>query len=274
MRTYKGKQWCEHVELCKKSFGCVCVSFLLCKKSFPFFFFFVYFFMIGAKNKIIHTYFSVCVCLVFMNEVIHFFFFFPFWCLFCYEQSHSIFLLIGALLLLKSCIHILVCSIFAMNEVIHFFSLLIDMKSFMHILVLNCCNSESAAMCTELASLLVDIIFRTLSIYDDRGSRKAVDDLIAKALGEVLFMKNFAAALVQVMERQLKVQSHVGCYRLLRWSCLLLSRSQFATVSKNALCRVAAAQASLLNIVVQRSFRERRACKQTFFNLFSQVLLV
>ena len=34
--------------------------------------------MIGAKNKIIHTYFSVCVCLVFMNEVIHFFFFFPF----------------------------------------------------------------------------------------------------------------------------------------------------------------------------------------------------
>ena len=203
-----------------------------------------------------------------------FFFFFPFWCLFCYEQSHSIFLLIGALLLLKSCIHILVCSIFAMNEVIHFFSLLIDMKSFIHILVLNCCNSESAAMCTELASLLVDIIFRTLSIYDDRGSRKAVDDLIAKALGEVLFMKNFAAALVQVMERQLKVQSHVGCYRLLRWSCLLLSRSQFATVSKNALCRVAAAQASLLNIVVQRSFRERRACKQTFFNMFSQVLLV
>lgn len=129
---------------------------------------------------------------------------------------------------------------------------------------------ENSAMCTELASLLVDIIFRTLSIYDDRGSRKAVDDLIAKALGDVLFMKNFAAALVQVMERQLKVQSHLGCYRLLRWSCLLLSRSQFATVSKNALCRVAAAQASLLHIVVQRSFRERRACKQTFFNLFSQ----
>ncbi|KAL0008837.1 hypothetical protein SO802_010339 [Lithocarpus litseifolius] len=131
-------------------------------------------------------------------------------------------------------------------------------------------NWHLRAMCTELASLLVDIIFRTLLIYDDRGSRKAVDDLIAKALGDVLFMKNFAAALVQAMERQLKVQSHVGCYRLLRWSCLLLSRSQFATVSKNALCRVAAAQASLLHIVVQRSFRERRACKQTFFNLFSQ----
>ncbi|XP_042987937.1 protein ILITYHIA isoform X4 [Carya illinoinensis] len=128
-------------------------------------------------------------------------------------------------------------------------------------------NSE---MCAELASLLVDILFRTLSIYDDHGSRKAVDDVIEKALGDLLFMKNFAAALVQVMERQLKFQSHVGCYRLLRWSCLLLSKSQFATVSKNALCRVAAAQASLLHIVVRRSFRVRRACKQTFLSLFSQ----
>lgn len=126
-------------------------------------------------------------------------------------------------------------------------------------------------MCAELASLLVDILFRTLSIYDDHGSRKAVDDVIEKALGDLLFMKNFAAALVQVMERQLKFQSHVGCYRLLRWSCLLLSKSQFATVSKNALCRVAAAQASLLHIVVRRSFRVRRACKQTFLSLFSQV---
>lgn len=128
-----------------------------------------------------------------------------------------------------------------------------------------------AEMCAELASLLVDILFRTLSIYDDHGSRKAVDDVIEKALGDLLFMKSFAAALVQVMDRQQKFQSHVGCYRLLRWSCLLLSKSQFATVSKNALCRVAAAQASLLHIVVQRSFRVRRACKQTFLNLFSQV---
>ncbi|XP_059439580.1 protein ILITYHIA isoform X2 [Corylus avellana] len=129
---------------------------------------------------------------------------------------------------------------------------------------------DNSEMCTELASLLVEIIFRTLLIYDDRGSRKAVDDVIAKALGDLLFMKNFAAALVQVMERQSKFQSHVGCYRLLRWSCFLLSKSQFATVSKNALCRVAAAQASLLNIVVQRSFSARRACKRTFLSLFSQ----
>ncbi|ONI05050.1 hypothetical protein PRUPE_6G353600 [Prunus persica] len=128
-------------------------------------------------------------------------------------------------------------------------------------------NSE---MGTEPALLLVDIIFKTLYIYDDRGSRKAVDDIITKGLQEVAFMKSFAAALVQVMERQVRVQSHVGCYRLLQWSCLLFSKSNFATVSKNALCKVATVQASLIHIVMQRSFRERRACKKTFCHLFSQ----
>ncbi|KAK9292309.1 hypothetical protein L1049_020274 [Liquidambar formosana] len=130
---------------------------------------------------------------------------------------------------------------------------------------------DNSEMSTELASLLVDIIFKTLPIYDDRGSRKAVDDLIAKALGEVTFMKSFAATLVQVMEKQLKFQTPVGCYRLLKWSCLLLTKSQFASVSKNALWRVASAQTSVVHIVIMLgSFHERRACKQTFFHLFSQ----
>ncbi|PPD70698.1 hypothetical protein GOBAR_DD32423 [Gossypium barbadense] len=130
--------------------------------------------------------------------------------------------------------------------------------------------SAHSDMSPEFTSLLVDIIFTTFPIYDDGGSRKAVNDVIVRTLGEVTFMKSFAAALVQAMEKQSKFQSHVGCYSLLKWSCLLLSRSQFATVSKNALCRVAAAQASLLHIVMQRSFRERRACRKTFFHLFSQ----
>lgn len=124
----------------------------------------------------------------------------------------------------------------------------------------------------ELASLLTDIIFRTVAIYDDRGSRKAVDDVIVKALSGTVFMKTFAAVLVQSMEKQMKSQSHVGCFRLISWSCLLLSKSKFSTVSKNALCRVAAGQASLLNIVWRRSFRERRACKKKIFHLFSKVL--
>ena len=87
---------------------------------------------------------------------------------------------------------------------------------------------NSAEMSFELVSVLVDMIFKTLCIYDDRGSRKAVDDVITKALGEVTFMKSFAATIVQVMEKQIKLQSHVGCYRLLKWSCLLLSKRQFA----------------------------------------------
>ncbi|CAL5386656.1 unnamed protein product [Camellia sinensis] len=125
-----------------------------------------------------------------------------------------------------------------------------------------------AEMSSELVSVLVDMIFKTFCIYDDRGSRKAVDDVITKALGKVTFMKSFAATVVQVMEKQIKLQSHVGCYRLLKWSCLLLSKSQFASVSKNAFYRVAAMQASLLHIVIQGSFCERRACKRTFFRLF------
>nr|KYP71848.1 Translational activator GCN1 [Cajanus cajan] len=132
---------------------------------------------------------------------------------------------------------------------------------------LNSCTSE---MSTELASLLTDVIFRTVPIYDDLRSRKAVDDVIVKSLSRTVFMKTFAGALVQNMEKQSKFQSHVGGYRLLSWSCLLLSKSQFAAVSKNALCRVAAAQASLLSLVLPRSFRERRACRKKFFRLFSQ----
>ncbi|KAF8392112.1 hypothetical protein HHK36_022454 [Tetracentron sinense] len=124
-------------------------------------------------------------------------------------------------------------------------------------------------MSVQLAFLLVDIVFKTLPIYDDRASRKAVDDIIAKALGEAAFVKSFSATLVQAMEKQLKFQSHIGCYKLLNWSCLLLTRSQFTSVSKNALWRVATSQASLLHIVLQGSFRMRRACKRTFIHLFS-----
>lgn len=126
-------------------------------------------------------------------------------------------------------------------------------------------NSE---MSTESASQLVDLIFMTLYIYDDRGSRKAVDDLIVKALSEVIFMKTFAATLVQSMEKQLKFQSHVGCYRLMNWSCLLLCRSQFISVSKSAFSRVAAVQASILQISMQGSSHERRACRRTFIHSF------
>ncbi|KAJ6744278.1 TRANSLATIONAL ACTIVATOR GCN1-RELATED, partial [Salix purpurea] len=143
----------------------------------------------------------------------------------------------------------------------------IRLRIFRHDVVSLLANAE---MTVELASMLVDTIFRTLFIYDDRRSRKAVDDVIIKSLNEVIFMKSFAGAVVQAMEKQLKVQSHVGCYRLLNWSVLLLTKSQFSSVSKNAVSRVASAQAGMVNLVMQRSFRERRACRRIFFHLFSQ----
>lgn len=74
------------------------------------------------------------------------------------------------------------------------------------------------------------------------------------------------------MEKQAKAHSHAACCRLLKWSCILLSHSQFVTVSKNAVSRVAAAQASLLTAVMRRPFREQRACRHLFFHLFSEVL--
>ncbi|KAI3459061.1 hypothetical protein Pfo_015724 [Paulownia fortunei] len=131
-------------------------------------------------------------------------------------------------------------------------------------------SSDSLQMTSEFVSVLVDLLFQTLSIYDDRGSRKAVDDVIVKALSEAVFMKSFAATLVQAMERHSKFQSLTGGYRLLKWSCLLLIYSQFALLSKNALCRVAQAQASVLHIVMQGSFCVRRACKKTLFHLFTK----
>ncbi|XP_010550811.1 PREDICTED: eIF-2-alpha kinase activator GCN1 [Tarenaya hassleriana] len=129
---------------------------------------------------------------------------------------------------------------------------------------------ENSDMSSDTAPVLVDTIFQTLVIYDDRGSRKAVDDMIVKALGSVTFMKTFAATLVQAVEKQIKFGSDTGCYRLLVWSCLLLEKSQFPTVSKNALVRVASAQAALLHIIMQRSFCQRRACRRIIFHLFSQ----
>lgn len=117
---------------------------------------------------------------------------------------------------------------------------------------------------------LVDIIFKTLNLYDDRPSRNAVDDLIGELVGEITYMKNFAAVLVQSMERQSKTLNPPGSYRLLKWSCLLLKRSQFASLSKNAFLKLATAQASLLPSVLNGSFRMHRSCRKLFRNLFSE----
>ncbi|KAG9447741.1 hypothetical protein H6P81_013869 [Aristolochia fimbriata] len=122
----------------------------------------------------------------------------------------------------------------------------------------------------DFASLLVDMIFKTLFIYDDRASRKAVDDLIIKALSDATFMKCFAATLIQSVEKQLKARSPLGCYKLLTWSCLLLRWSQFTSVSKNGFPRIAASQTALLHIV-HGPPRIQRACRKLFFHLFFEL---
>lgn len=122
--------------------------------------------------------------------------------------------------------------------------------------------------------MLVDLIFQTLLIYDDRASRKAVDDMVIQALGESTFMKPFAASLVQCMEKNMKVTSPLACFKLLRWSCYLLNLSQFAMLSKGGFSRLANAQAVLCQVLMDGSFRQRRTCKQLFTRLFSEVIFV
>ncbi|XP_020166080.1 protein ILITYHIA [Aegilops tauschii subsp. strangulata] len=119
-------------------------------------------------------------------------------------------------------------------------------------------------------TLLVDLIFQTLPLYDDRASRKAVDDMVIQALSESTFMKTFAATLVQSMEKNLKVTSPLACFKLLRWSCYLLKWTQFATLSKGGFSRLANAQAVLSQVLMNGSFRQRRTCKQLFIRLFSE----
>ncbi|CAN6297987.1 unnamed protein product [Urochloa humidicola] len=119
-------------------------------------------------------------------------------------------------------------------------------------------------------ALLVDLIFQTLPIYDDRASRKAVDDMVIQALGEPTFMKPFAAVLVQSMEKNLKITNPLTSFKLLRWSHYLVKWSQFATLSKGAFSRLANAQAVLCQVLMNGSFRRRRTCKQLFIRLFSE----
>ncbi|XP_073102669.1 protein ILITYHIA [Elaeis guineensis] len=129
---------------------------------------------------------------------------------------------------------------------------------------------QSSELSSDVAPLLVGIVFQTLFLYDDRPSRKAVDDLIIKALGQTTFMKCFAASLVQSMEKHSKFRSAAGSYKLLKWSCLLLRWSQFTSVSKSGFLRLAMAQTFLCQDIMQGPFRKRRACKNMFVQLFHE----
>ncbi|KAJ3693130.1 hypothetical protein LUZ60_012225 [Juncus effusus] len=128
-------------------------------------------------------------------------------------------------------------------------------------------DSELSA---EMASSLVEIIFGTLHLYDDRASRNSVDDLIIQCLKKPSFLKPFAGSLVPLMEKHSKSQSSVGVLRLLTWSYLLLKWTQFASLSKGGFSRLAGAQAVLYQVMMYCSFNKVRACKRLFNRLFSE----
>ncbi|KAF3790933.1 eIF-2-alpha kinase activator [Nymphaea thermarum] len=123
----------------------------------------------------------------------------------------------------------------------------------------------------DVASSLVDIVFMTLFVYDDRTSREAVDYIVIKALGEDAFMKSFAARLVQFVEKQLKARTPFCCYRLLKWSFMLLRWSRFTIVSKNGFSKIATLQSSLLCTLSQGPLRVHRASRRAFFQFITEV---
>ncbi|KAH0448399.1 hypothetical protein IEQ34_022199 [Dendrobium chrysotoxum] len=129
---------------------------------------------------------------------------------------------------------------------------------------------EIKELSSDVVELLVGLVFQTLLIYDDRPSRKAVDDLIITALRSEAFMKCFASVLVQSMEKHLKSDCSIGCLKLLKWSCLLLRWSQFTSLSKGGFLRLTTAQAFLCQILMHGAHRRRRACRKLFFHIFSE----
>ncbi|KAK8951558.1 hypothetical protein KSP39_PZI003863 [Platanthera zijinensis] len=70
------------------------------------------------------------------------------------------------------------------------------------------------------------------------------------------------------MEKYLKNCSSIVCFKLLNWSCLLLRWSQFTSLSKGGLLRLATNQAFLCQILMHGSYRMHRSCRKLFFHLF------
>ncbi|CAN6460506.1 unnamed protein product [Victoria cruziana] len=137
--------------------------------------------------------------------------------------------------------------------------------------VFSIVQQNKGQMPPDVVSLLVDIVFNTLFVYDDRTSREAVDYIVIKALAEDSFMKSFAARLVQSVEKQFKARTPFCCYRLLKWTFMLLRWSRFTTVSRNGFSKISTLQSSLLYTISQGPFRVYRASKKAFFQFITEV---
>jgi len=121
------------------------------------------------------------------------------------------------------------------------------------------------------AAEVVDVIFSTLPLYDDRQSQAAVVNLITRGLKESSFVKVFAGALVQNIEKSYRNSSDAVRLKLLRWSCLLVAQVPSLLSAKSAFCRLAAGQGFLLSFLYQGSVRLRRATGHIFTHYLSNV---
>lgn len=121
------------------------------------------------------------------------------------------------------------------------------------------------------AAEVVDIIFSTLPLYDDRHSQAAVVELISRGLKEASFVKAFAGALVQTIEKSHKTSSDAVRLKLLRWSCLLIMQVPTLLSAKSAFGRLAPAQGFLLASLYQASVPVRKAAGRIFNHYLTNV---
>eukprot|EP00899_Mesostigma_viride_P018162 jgi/Mesvir1/26347/Mv22521-RA.1 len=98
------------------------------------------------------------------------------------------------------------------------------------------------------ASELASLVFQTVDLYADVDSMSTVERFIALVAGkDEAFVKAFASQLIPFTEKNKGHAPPRTCFKLLRWSILLLHKSpQTLLSSKAGFGRLASAQASLL----------------------------
>lgn len=109
------------------------------------------------------------------------------------------------------------------------------------------------------------LIFRTLPLYDDRKSQAAVDRVLFDAINrEPAFVKAFAGALVQTVEKSHNSVGNRGRFRLLQWISLLVRTSPDIAKAKGAFLRLAGALAILLTDLLRGGERLWRVAERHF----------
>eukprot|EP00250_Pteridium_aquilinum_P013931 c21667_g1_i1 orf=228-8111(+) len=123
----------------------------------------------------------------------------------------------------------------------------------------------------EYATILAELIFETLHLYNDRASQAAVEVVIVKAFKEPTFVKAFAGMLVQTADKAIKTRTFSVFYKLSRWSCMLVRWNPGILAARVAFSKLAALQGALLFYLLQAAFRVKRATRRIFFHTLAEV---